>query len=94
MKNATSFDPSFAYAAGPNSKGLSWYVTFPPTAGDAPHFLVSTKNGPESILASTGTLTGTDPSVSVTEVVKGGLQTSMVNASMLSNLFCDLKSGD
>lgn len=85
LRNATSFDPSFAYAAGPSSKGLSWYVTFPVTAGDAAHFLVSTENGRGSILASAGTLTGTDPTVSVAEAVKGGLQTRMVNALIIPN---------
>lgn len=56
-------------------------MTFPATTGDAAHFLVSTKNGAESILASAGTLTGTDPTVRVAEVVKGGLQTRMVNTN-------------
>lgn len=78
IEKATSDDPSFAYAAGPATQGLSWYVTFAPTAGDASSLVVSTGNGPESVLASAGTLTGTDPFVRVVEVVKGGLPTSMV----------------
>lgn len=72
-------DPSFAYAAGPGAQGLSWYVIFPPVAGDASSLVVSTENGPESVVASAGVLSGTDPLVRVTEIVKGGLRTSMVS---------------
>ena len=77
-KNETYLNPSFVYAVGDHSEGVSWYVTFPPTAGDAATFLVSTGNGPGSVLASAGTLTGTDPTVGVMEVIKGGLHTRMV----------------
>lgn len=71
-------DPSFAYAAGPGAQGLSWYVTFPAAAGDASSLVVSTENGPQSVVASAGMLSGTDPLVRVAETVKGGLRTSMV----------------
>lgn len=71
-------DPSFAYDAGPGAQGLSWYVTFPAAAGDASSLVVSTENGPESVVASAGMLSGTDPLVRVAETVKGGLRTSMV----------------
>ena len=79
VEKATSMDPSFAYSAGPGAQGLSWYVTFPPAAGDASSLVVSTENGPESVVASAGTLTGTDPLVRVVEAVKGGLRTTMVS---------------
>lgn len=79
MENATSVDPSFAYNAGPSTRGLSWFVTFPSAAGDVSSLVVSTENGPESVVASAGTLTGTDPFVVTTESVKGGLPTSMVS---------------
>lgn len=87
VENATSMDPSFAYAAGPGAQGMSWYVTFPPSAGDASSFVVSTENGPESVVASAGTLSGTDPLVRVAEIVKGGLRTSMVSFISSSVLF-------
>lgn len=71
--------PSFAFEAGPAAQGLSWYVTFPAAAGDASTLLVSTGNGPQSTAASAGTLSGTDPVVSVAEVTKGGLLTTVVS---------------
>lgn len=82
VQNATSVDPIYTYTAGPAAQGLSWYVTFPPASGDASSLIVSTGNGPESVpgsvLASSGTLSGTDPFVTVSEYQKGGLMTSMV----------------
>lgn len=82
VQNATSVEPTYPYSAGPAAQGLSWYVTFTPASGDAPSLIVSTGNGPESVpgsvLASAGTLTGTDPFVTVAEFQKGGLLTSMV----------------
>lgn len=82
MENATSDDPSYPYTAGPSAQGVSWHITFPPAAGDASSLIVSTGNGPESVpgstLASAGTLSGTDPFVTVAESRKGGLMTSMV----------------
>lgn len=86
VENATSMDPSFAYVAGPGAQGLSWYVTFPAAAGDASSLVVSTENGPESVVASAGVLSGTDPVVRVAETVKGGLRTSMVRF-ISSNIF-------
>lgn len=68
--------------AGPTTQGFSWYVTFPPKSGDVSSLIVSTGNGAASVLgsvlASAGTLSGTDPFVTVTEFQKGGVQTSMV----------------
>lgn len=75
-------NPSYPYVAGPTAQGLSWYITFPPTSGDVSSLIVSTGNGaasvPGSVLASAGTLTGTDPFVSAKEFQKGGVMTSMV----------------
>ncbi len=82
VANATSVDPIFPYTAGPAAKGLSWYVTFPSASGDVSSMIVSTGNGPASVPGSTsasaGTLSGTDPIVSVEELQKGGLSTNMV----------------
>lgn len=82
VENATSVEPSYPYSAGPTAHGLSWHVTFPSALGDAASMIVSTGNGPSSVpgsvLASAGTLSGTDPFVSVAELQKGGLPTTMV----------------
>lgn len=82
VANATSTDPTYPYTAGPAAKGLSWYVTFPSASGDVSSMIVSTGNGPASVpgsfSASAGTLSGTDPIVSVAELQKGGLNTNMV----------------
>ena len=82
VEAATSIDPAYPFIAGPTAQGLSWYITFPPASGDVPSLIVSTGNGAESIpgsmLASAGTLTGTDPFVTVKEFRKGGVLTSMV----------------
>lgn len=75
-------DPTYPYIAGPTAQGLSWYITFPPTSGDVSSLIVSTGNGavsvPGSILASAGTLTGTDPFVTVMGFQNGGVMTSIV----------------
>ena len=82
VANATSLNPTYPYTAGPAAQGLSWYVTFPPTSGDVSSMIVSTGNGPASVpgspSASAGTLSGTDPIVSVREFQQGGLHTSIV----------------
>lgn len=82
VESTTSVDASYPYSAGPAAHGLSWHITFPAASGDASSLIVSTGNGPASvpgsILASAGTLSGTDPFVSVSEFRKGGLLTTMV----------------
>lgn len=84
--------PSFAYVTGTAAKGLAWYVTFAPSAGDVSSLIVSTGNGPESILASAGTLTGTHQLVSVAESVKGGLLRNMVSFQWYKKLIvCSTK---
>lgn len=79
MRSATSIEPAFGYLAEPAAQGLSWYVTFAPAAGKIPSMIVSTENGPESTVASAGTLTGMDPTVRVTKVVEGGLPTELAS---------------
>lgn len=80
VATATSVDSSLEDTIGSTSRGYSWFVTFPIDLGDASSLALSTENGPESTMSSAGTLTGTDPVVGVTEVVKGGLQTEYVSA--------------
>lgn len=64
---------------GAAARGRSWHVTFPTVAGDVASLVVSTENGPESTISSSGTLTGTDPTARVSEVVKGGLRTKLAS---------------
>lgn len=82
VETATSVDPAYPYVAGPTTQGLSWYITFPPASGDVSSLIVSTGNGadsvPGSVLASAGTLTGTDPFVTAKEFRKGGIVASVV----------------
>lgn len=82
VETATSVDPIYPYIAGPTVQGLSWRITFPAASGDVSSLIVSTGNGaasiPGSVLASAGTLTGTDPFVTAMEVQKGGVLTSLV----------------
>lgn len=79
MSEATSTDPSFDFFASPGAHGLYWRITFPPAAGNIASLVVSTGNGPESVIASAGTLTGTDPVVTVAEITEGGLRTELVS---------------
>lgn len=84
VESATSVDPIYPYIAGPTAQGLSWYITFSPASGDVSSLIVSTGNGaasvPGSVLASAGTLTGTDPFVTTMEFQKGGVHTTMVTS--------------
>lgn len=81
-ESATSVEPIYPYMAGPTAQGLSWYITFPPASGDVSSLIVSTGDGvdtvPGSVIASAGTLTGTDPFVTAKEFRKGGVMTTMV----------------
>jgi len=59
--------------------GKVWQVTFTSETGDLPLLLVKTSTGLDyAPVARGGSLTGTNPEVKVTEVVKGNLDTSFV----------------